>query len=269
MLGVSIIMPVLNGEDTVVKSLESIDRSIAHFQATGGADGVVEVVVVDDGSEDYTLGCVLAHARGRAHYNVLHRAEGSSPAHARNCGVAAARGAAILYLDADDLFAEDHIRICHDALADPTVQVVKTGIRLTDPVHPDWAARIAHSLVINLGVRRECHEQIGGFFDYHLIRRFPDGYDDRDGNIFYMIEDVFYNDILKAMFRLEYVDRETAVYCRRPGNSFDRQYTKFCAPADAPTDPYDPETRLRIQIAQLITNYHKTNLTNSGAIPQN
>ena len=208
-------------------------------------------------SASVELSKVLAHAEGKGHYHVLHRDERSSPAHARNCGVAASRGDVILFLDADDLFLEDHIRTCNDAMQDRSVQMVKTGVRLDDPVHPEWASRIAHSLVINLAIRRECHESVGGFFDYHLVRRFPDGYEDRGGDIFFMIEDVFYNDILKTLYGRREIERETVAYRRNPGNSFDRQYAKFCSSPGSVVHEYDAEKGLRVQIAQLITNHHK------------
>ena len=52
------------------------------------------------------------------------------------------RFGAVVFLDGDDLYYADHIAVCCSALADPGLDYVKTGMRMADPVHPDWKARI-------------------------------------------------------------------------------------------------------------------------------
>ena len=98
--------------------------------------GSAEIVVVDDGSRDSTLAVILDVARGKDLFRVFHRRTSSSPS-ARNTGVSLSTGDLLFFLDADDLFLETHLYECCRALEDFTVDWVKTGISLSDPVHPN------------------------------------------------------------------------------------------------------------------------------------
>jgi len=256
---ISVIIPAYNSEPTLRDALRSAEESIACLRDHGGEEVDVELVVVDDGSSDATLRTALEMARGKDGYRVLHRTESSSPACARNCGVAASRGNLILYLDADDRFLADHIRLCHQAMRDPAIDFVKTSVALSDAIHPDWAGRIGNSLVLNLAVRRSCHEAIGGFPDFHLARRDGEGLRP-EVDIFRMIEDVFYNTILSEMFRGGRIAAETVLYRRHSGNSFDRQYEKFRRPFGAARDELGEDFDFRVHMSQLIIGREKRRL---------
>lgn len=89
---VSVIIPVFNGAATIAAA---IDSALAQE-----FDGVVEVIVVNDGSTDGTA-AVLDAYRGRM--TVIDRVNGG-PASARNVGVHASHGNYIAFLDADDMW---------------------------------------------------------------------------------------------------------------------------------------------------------------------
>jgi glycosyltransferase involved in cell wall biosynthesis len=94
---VSVVVPAWNAERHVVASVRSaLDQDLAD----------IEVIVVDDGSEDETADLVAAIDDPRV---VLlrqpHRGGGAS----RNAGIALARGDLIAHLDADDLFPEGRL----------------------------------------------------------------------------------------------------------------------------------------------------------------
>src|SRR5205807_267090 len=129
---------------------------------------------------------------GRPHWRLLRREKASSPSAARNAGAAHATGTLLFFLDGDGLFLPGHLRTCWLALRDSPFDFVKTGVRLADPVHPDWRPRIEGSLVINLALRRGCHEAMGGFPDWHLFRREGDGFR-HELDVFFKVEDQFYN----------------------------------------------------------------------------
>lgn len=93
---VSCIIPVLNGERYLGAALESV------FGQTYGA---VEVIVADDGSTDGTRDVVGAFG---ARVRYLHQANAGHAA-ARNLGLAAAGGAFVAFLDADDLWHADKL----------------------------------------------------------------------------------------------------------------------------------------------------------------
>ena len=179
--------------------------------------GVAEVVVIDDGSRDATLPIVLDLAKDKKDvFRLFHRRSPSSPSAARNCGASLAKGDVLFFLDADDVYLEQHVHECCQLLDDPAIEFVKTGVGLSDPVHPDWHNRIRNSLTINLAVRRRCHEFIGGFPDAHLFRRAGDTFEPWL-DIFRMIEDVHYNSLLSRFFKGGDVSAQTVRYERTSG----------------------------------------------------
>src|SRR5579863_2411026 len=89
---VSVIIPVFNGADTIAAAIDS-----ALAQEFGG---VLEVIVVNDGSTDATSSVLDAY---RGHVTVLDR-DNRGPAAARNAGVRASHGEYVAFLDADDIW---------------------------------------------------------------------------------------------------------------------------------------------------------------------
>lgn len=111
---VSVIIPAYNAQDTICEALQSVfDQTYPHLQ----------VIVVDDGSEDATCQIVeeqFPHA-------VLKRCENQGPSHARNVGIAAAEGRWIAFLDADDTWHSHKIAQQLDvAITDPRIGLVAT-----------------------------------------------------------------------------------------------------------------------------------------------
>ena len=201
MPSLSVVVPAHDAEATIRSALQSAEESVAYCRHRDGSiRDAAEVIVVDDGSRDATLAIILDAAKGKGLFRVFHRRNASSPSAARNCGASLATGDLLFFLDADDLYLEHHIFDCCQMLADPAVEFVKTGVGLSDPVHPDWKSRIENSLAINLAVRRRCHEFIGGFPDIHLFRRSGDTFEPWI-DVFRLIEDVHYNNLLARFFR--------------------------------------------------------------------
>ncbi|WP_372623160.1 glycosyltransferase family 2 protein [Falsiroseomonas sp.] len=99
----------------------------------------IEVVVVDDGSDDATFAVAEAFARRDPRVVALRHARNLGPAAARNTALAAARGRWLAVLDADDGLAPDRIERLvaqaeargADLLADELIQTdFATGERL-------------------------------------------------------------------------------------------------------------------------------------------
>jgi glycosyltransferase involved in cell wall biosynthesis len=253
--GLSVIIPAHDAEPTIRSAMRSAEEAVAfHRGRPGRAHDPAEVVVVDDGSRDGTIAAIIDAARGKDAFRVFHRSASSSPGTARNSGASLASGDLLFFLDADDLFLEHHLSECCNAFDDPAVDWVKTQTALSDPVHADWRGRIGNSLVINLAVRRACHQFIGGFPNLHLFRRSGDSFE-AWMDIFRLIEDVHYNTILGRLFTKVEVAAETVRYMRRPGNSFDRQYEKFQFAPGAFREPADPEFDFRVRMSKMIVEY--------------
>ncbi|MCJ8517466.1 succinoglycan biosynthesis protein ExoO [Pseudorhizobium tarimense] len=88
---VTFVIAAYNAEDTLARSIDS---------ALAQTSVAVEVVVVDDCSTDSTSAIATGFDDGRV--KVIRQAENGGPGRARNTGIAAASGAWIAVLDADD-----------------------------------------------------------------------------------------------------------------------------------------------------------------------
>ncbi len=88
---VSVVIPCLNAEDTVVRALQSVVRQ---------AFDDLEIILVDDGSTDGTV--AAARSLGLPNLTIAESPGRQGAAAARNRGIERARGAYVAFLDADD-----------------------------------------------------------------------------------------------------------------------------------------------------------------------
>jgi glycosyltransferase involved in cell wall biosynthesis len=251
-----VIVPVHNNSAVVGRTLASVETALAFFrdQDPGYGDVPAEVAVVDDGSADDTLRVVRAAAAGKDFYRIVTRPAPSSPAHARNAGVAHSSGSLLFFLDGDDVFLPGHVYQCYRNFEAPDCAFAKGRVALDDHVHPDWRQRIDHSVVINLCVRRWCHDFVGGFPDWHLAVRGGETFRP-EFDIFFKIEDMYYNEMIAGLFPGVQIQAETVHHHRYPGNTFDRQYEKFRRPFGAYREDVPAEYRLRLALADTIIRH--------------
>lgn len=95
---VSVVITAYNASNWIGETLESVlAQDFSDF----------EVIVVDDGSTDDTT-MVVAGFGERVY--CIHKANGGQPS-ARNVGIQAARGEYIAFVDADDLWAKEKLRL--------------------------------------------------------------------------------------------------------------------------------------------------------------
>lgn len=116
---VSVIIPAYQAEET-------IERSVTSALSIGSA--LREIVVVDDGSTDDTSVIVarLANCDNRVR---LIRQQNKGRSSARNRGVREARGAAVMFLDADDFLLEPAFPLIEKALDSPYDLIVFPMLR--------------------------------------------------------------------------------------------------------------------------------------------
>lgn len=186
---ISVIIPAWNAAATLAETLDSI---AAQSLAPG------EVIVVDDGSDDATPRIAAAHPLrpqllGKAH---------SGAAASLNLGIGHARGAYLAFLDADDLWTGDKLRLQSEYLdAHPEYGGVLGGVtqfacpslsadeaarfRIAPAPQPGW---VSGTLLARAGV----FERVGAFSE-DLSNGFVIDWFDRAraaGLRFHVLEDV-------------------------------------------------------------------------------
>jgi glycosyltransferase involved in cell wall biosynthesis len=117
---VSVIIPVYNGARFLSEAIASIRWQ--NYEP-------LEIIIVDDGSTDDTAKVALSQGRD-IRYIYQHNA---GPASARNSGIKAAQGTIIRFLDADDLWPENTVRILvHNLMSEPDVEVINGCAQLLE-----------------------------------------------------------------------------------------------------------------------------------------
>ncbi|HEY7213866.1 MAG TPA: glycosyltransferase family A protein [Thermoanaerobaculia bacterium] len=169
-LSLSVVIPVLDAAAFLPQQLAALaEQSWA---------GDWEVIVADNGSRDGSVEVARAAAARLPRLTVVDASDRRGQAHARNVGAAAARGEALLFIDADDVAAPGWLAALGRALAEhPFVASRFDTARLNEPwveeargnpqamglnpyVYPPY---LPHAGGCGLGIRRALHERIGGF----------------------------------------------------------------------------------------------------------
>ena len=102
---VSIVIPVFNGEKFIKDCIESVmAQTVKELQ----------IIVVDDGSEDHTLSILRVLESEDERIEVIHQNNAGVSA-ARNTGLQAVRAEWVLFVDADDKIEPDYCSSLLDA----------------------------------------------------------------------------------------------------------------------------------------------------------
>jgi glycosyltransferase involved in cell wall biosynthesis len=156
---VSVVVPVHNGERYLRAALESVfAQDYRPF----------EVIVIDDGSTDQSAAVARTFPAVRYVYQ-----ENAGVAAARNAGIAPAAGDLIAFLDQDDWWAPNKLRLQVSALRDHPeagFALAREEVYLEPGIGwPSWIRReaVLNGAVIGLPggwlVRREVFDRIGAF----------------------------------------------------------------------------------------------------------
>ena len=92
---ISVICPCYNGESFIEGAIMSV---------IGQPFDSLELIIIDDGSYDYTPNICKKYQSQKVHY---YRTKNLGAGHARNFGLSKAEGTWIFYLDSDDLYLKD------------------------------------------------------------------------------------------------------------------------------------------------------------------
>ncbi|NJD08034.1 MAG: glycosyltransferase [Methylococcaceae bacterium] len=116
---VSVIVPVFNAEATIRRCIDSILNQFLKE---------IEVILVDDGSDDNSGKICDSYAANDARVRVIHKVnEGCSAA--RNDGISAAKGQYLGFIDSDDYIEVNMYSEMYEAAKSRDLDVVEAGFR--------------------------------------------------------------------------------------------------------------------------------------------
>jgi glycosyltransferase involved in cell wall biosynthesis len=120
----SVIIPLYNKEKYILKTLESvINQSFKNF----------EVIIVDDGSTDESFALIENIEDIRIK---IFRVENQGASSARNYGMQKAKSDYIAFLDADDLWLNNHLQVLFDLIQEfPEAGLFSTGYLISYNSH--------------------------------------------------------------------------------------------------------------------------------------
>jgi glycosyltransferase involved in cell wall biosynthesis len=170
---VSVVIPVRDGEAFVADAIDSV---------CGQTIDDLEVIVVDDGSTDNSFAIAASHVDGRTR---AVRQAATGAAAARNHGARLARGEWLAFLDADDLWMPDKLRLQMQVLEQAPSATMVFG-HVQEFLSPEFAATggqlaiprlLPGYSVVTLLVRRRDFAATGDFDERLMTGEFADWYD--------------------------------------------------------------------------------------------
>lgn len=204
MTSISVIIPAHNAAATLEETVESV-------LAQGVPD--TQILIVDDASKDDTVAVASRIAARHGTITVLRRTVNGGAAAARNSGFQLADGPYVAFLDADDLFGPNWLRMAIRHLqANPRVGALACAIELIDchrPVTPLHLAAMANSMPGNVVARHAVIDLMGGFPEGAAFRSPVGG------------EDIQFRNALRRWFGEQSCANPLLRYRVRPGSHFD------------------------------------------------
>lgn len=172
----SVVIPCYNAARTLGAQLDAL--------AGQQWSGPWEIIVANNRSTDASVSVVEDYQKRMPNLRLVDASEKRGPAHARNRGVAAAYGDALVFCDADDVVGEGWLAAMGEALVQHDFVAGRFDIERLNPL---WIQRsrangqrdglaqyryppyLPHSGSGCLGVKRAMHESMGGFDESMFI----------------------------------------------------------------------------------------------------
>lgn len=115
----SMIVPVYNAENTLVRCLESIaSQTYFHY----------EVIMIDDGSTDRSAEIAAQYAKRDSRFHLFRQGNAGVSA-VRNRGMELAKGDIIVFADSDDFIEPEYFETIHEAFLKENAEIVFYGAR--------------------------------------------------------------------------------------------------------------------------------------------
>jgi teichuronic acid biosynthesis glycosyltransferase TuaG len=125
---VSVVMPAYKAEHQISASINSVlAQSFTNW----------ELIIVDDCSPDATVEVVKAWTERDPRIRLVRMSQNLGPAKARNMGIAQAKGRFIAFLDSDDLWLPEKLKVQIKAMEAQAAPFSCTSYRVFKGGHPD------------------------------------------------------------------------------------------------------------------------------------
>lgn len=131
-MDISVIVPVYNVEDYLAECLESI--------LSQGFDSM-EIICIEDGSSDDSFKILETFAQKYSQIRIIKHDTNKGPSAARNAGLKIATGKYILFVDSDDILAENALNVLYKEAEQKNVDVVYFDIEKFCDSVPDHEER--------------------------------------------------------------------------------------------------------------------------------
>ncbi len=130
---ISVIMPVFNRREIIKRALDSLEsQTFTNF----------ELLIVDDGSTDALEEIIFPEIQKRSNWRYLKHAN-RKVALTRNIGINAALGTYITFLDSDDEYLPDHLRLRLEFMkGNKDIDVIHGGVKLVGPEETFWVTDV-------------------------------------------------------------------------------------------------------------------------------
>jgi glycosyltransferase involved in cell wall biosynthesis len=152
---VSVIIPAYNCAETIIRTLQSVDRSITYCKDRFDSHLAADVVIVIDNASDATYDETRKFIGRRDGFQVVQNQQNYGAGLSRNIGVRHSKGELLFFLDGDDIYFEEHIYLCvYHMMKFPQFHYARTAICIDEKIYPQWKSAIESSVQINVCVRR-------------------------------------------------------------------------------------------------------------------
>ena len=116
---ISVIIPVYNISPYLARCVQSV---------TEQTYPALQILLIDDGATDDSGAICDALARGDSRIEVIHKVNGGL-SDARNCGIQAARGRYIAFIDGDDFVAPAFLETLHNLCVEQSCQIAQCSFQ--------------------------------------------------------------------------------------------------------------------------------------------
>src|SRR5262249_17704212 len=199
----TVVIPCYNGESYLKAAVDSV---LAQTYSD------YHLVLVDDASQDGTRALAHRLAQGHPNITVVEFSENRGRCCAPNAGTAATRGPYVAFLDQDDSYHPDFLRVTTTELSQASsLDAVKVLPNIAIAIDSVRYNAVASSLATTMLIRRAAFHVVGGWPETSAFRQHPGG-----------LEDFTFLRLLVPYFNLRILNQKLYEYRHRPGNALDQ-----------------------------------------------